>query len=400
MKIEPVWEYRTGGIVRDLSFSSINGDVAVASFDKNIYFISKEGKLLWKYPTAGHVKDVFLTPKYLSVSSEDGILYFFERGGNLKWKYQTSGRCRDVASTYNGDYTIGGSDDSHVYFIDGKGKLLWKYKTGGWVGRVCISSNAETIACGSVDKNIYCFDKNGGVKWKYKTSSWINSIITTNDGKYVISGSNDGNIYFFSSNGELLWVFDAGSPIVRIVCSANAEYIAAGTENSVYFLNKKGGNLWHHSIGNFDIMGLRMSWDGSIMGIGSGKNEVELISKNKETLWKYKTDSWVTSLDVSIYGRYVAAGLENGKILFFDNKKTINGFVSEREGKIDVAQIKEKMKEEDYSYCFHLIKEVEEKIKKKKKICPKCKKEMEEKWVACPFCGMKIEMSNIITFKY
>ena len=391
MKIKPLWEYTTEGMIRDLSFSSKDGDVAVASSDKSIYFISKEGNLLWKYKTSGQVSNVFLTPEYLSVSSEDGVLYFFDRSGNLKWRCQTKGKCEDVASTYNGDYSVGGSDDSYAYFIDKNGEILWKYKTGGWVRRVCISSNAETIACGSVDKNIYSFDKEGKRLWRYRTDSWLNSIITTSDGKYIVSGSNDGNIYFLRNDGTLLWKFNTASPVLRLVCSENAEYVAAGTENTAYFLNRDGKILWQHSIGNFDIMGLRMSKDGSVIGIGSGKNEVELISKNRETLWRYKTDSWVTSLDVSIYGRYVAAGLENGKILFFDNEKIIKDFISEMEGKIDVVAIKENLEQKKYGQTFHLINEIEKQMKKKKKNCPTCKKEMEEKWVACPFCGTKLE---------
>ncbi|MDI6916782.1 MAG: WD40 repeat domain-containing protein [Thermoplasmatales archaeon] len=391
MKIEPLWKYRTGGIVRDLSFSSINGDVAAASFDKNIYFISKEGKLLWKYQTSGQVSNVFLIPEYLSASSEDGTLYFFDRTGNLKWKCQTKGKCEDVASTYNGDYSIGGSDDSYVYFINKEGKLLWRYKTAGWVRRVCISSNAETIAAGSSDKNVYSFDKEGRVLWSYRMGSWVNTIVTTSDGKYIMLGLNDGNIYFFRNDGALLWKFGTPTPVLRLICSENAEYIVAGTENTVYFFSREGKMLWQYMIGNFDIMGLRMNEEGGIIGVGSGKNEIELVSKNKETLWKYKTDAWVTSLDVSIYGRYVAAGLENGKILFFDNKKIINDFVSEMEGKTDVAQVKEKLEQKKYSYAFRLINEIEKKMRGKKKVCFTCKKEMEEKWVACPFCGTKVE---------
>ncbi len=391
MEVEARWEYRTEGMIRDLSFSSRDGDVAAASSDKNIYFISKEGKLLWKYKTSGQVSNVFLTPECLSVSSEDGSFYFFDRSGNLKWKCQTKGKCEDVASTYNGDCTVGGSDDSHVYFVDKNGKLLWKYKTGGWVRRVSISSNAETIAAASMDKNAYVFDKNGRMLWKYKVGSWINSIITTSNGKYIISGSKKGEIHFFRNDGRLLWKIRAPTPVLTLVCSENAEYISAGTENSVYFLNKDGKVLWHYSIGNFDIIALRMNKEGSITGIGSGKNEVELISKNNETLWKYKTEYEVRSLDVSIHGRYIAAGLENGKILFFDNEKIIKDFISEAEGKIGVTSVKEKLAQKDYSYTFHLIKEAEEEMKKQKKICPTCKREMDEKWVACPFCGTRLE---------
>ena len=391
MKIKPIWEHTTEGTIRDLSFSSKDGDVAVASSDKSIYFIDKEGKLLWKYQTSGQVSNVFLTPEYLSVSSEDGALYFFDRSGNLKWKCQTKGKCEDVASTYNGDYSIGGSDDSCVYFIDKNGKVLWKYKTEGWVRRVCTSSNAETIAAASMDKNVYAFDKNGRMLWKYNVGSWINSIITTSNGKYIISGSKNGEIHFFRNDGRLLWKIRAPTPVLTLVCSENAEYISAGTENSVYFLNKDGKILWHYSIGNFDIIALRMNKEGSITGIGSGKNEVELISKNRETLWRYRTDSWITSLDVSIYGRYIAAGLQNGKILFFDNEKIIKDFISEAEGKIDVSSIKEKLEQKKYSDGFHLINEIEKEMRKKKRMCPMCKKEMEEKWVACPFCGTKLE---------
>jgi len=36
MKIKPIWEHTTEGTIRDLSFSSKDGDVAVASSDKSI----------------------------------------------------------------------------------------------------------------------------------------------------------------------------------------------------------------------------------------------------------------------------------------------------------------------------------------------------------------------------
>ncbi|MBU4255781.1 MAG: hypothetical protein KKB04_00825 [Candidatus Thermoplasmatota archaeon] len=119
-----------------------------------------------------------------------------------------------------------------------------------------------------------------------------------------------------------------------------------------------------------------MNKEGSITGIGSGKNEVELISKNRETLWRYRTDSWITSLDVSIYGRYIAAGLQNGKILFFDNEKIIKDFIFEAEGKIDVTSIKEKLEQKKYSDGFHLINGIEKEMRKKRE-CALCVK---RKW--------------------
>ena len=56
------WNYKTDKAVYSVDISSEGDYIVCGSLDNNFYFLSKEGDLLWKYPSNDRALCVDLTP--------------------------------------------------------------------------------------------------------------------------------------------------------------------------------------------------------------------------------------------------------------------------------------------------------------------------------------------------
>ena len=119
------WKYSTGGLVGSPAIGP-DGTVYVGSFDDNLYAISPDGTLEWKYTTGSYV---YSSPAIgadgtVYVGDYDHNLYAISPPssgtlGTLKWKYTTGGAISSSPSIGSDGTVYAGSDDGYLYAFNG-----------------------------------------------------------------------------------------------------------------------------------------------------------------------------------------------------------------------------------------------------------------------------------------
>ena len=293
-KLVGIWDSITGKIKKETTEETF---IEEQKKEQNIKNQTKEGLDV--------VTSVAISAdgKYVVAGSDDNYVYFLDKNGNILWKYKTGWIVPSVAITCDGKYAVAGSWDGYVYFFDKNGNLLWKYKTGLMVGPVSITPDGSYIAAGSLedtnnngypdseDKDyVYFFDKNGNLLWKYEIGDWSCSVSITPDANYIVVGSRDGYVYFFDKNGKLLWEYKTGGAIISVAISSDGEYVAAGSlDDYVYFFDKNENLLWKYKTGA-DVNSVAISADGKYVVAGSDDGYFYFFSNNNAqdtTEYKY-----------------------------------------------------------------------------------------------------------------
>lgn len=129
LKPQLKWKFRLEKRVSPYSSPAIgeDGTVYIGSEDQNLYAISPDGTLRWKFPTGDRVisSPAIAQDGTIYIGSEDFNLYAINPNGTLKWKFATSGRVQSSPSI-GPDGIYVGSNDGFLYAIKLDGTLRWK----------------------------------------------------------------------------------------------------------------------------------------------------------------------------------------------------------------------------------------------------------------------------------
>ena len=205
-----VWTFRTGGWSASCP-TEHQGNIIVSSSDGNLYYLTKEGKEMWRFKTGGNI----FTQNPFCI--HDGNVYFGSDDSNIYgvrlsdgsevFRFKTGSVVDAVPIIKEGImYII--SDDHNFYVIDlSTGRVLWKFKTGEGRGGSKASIFDDKVVFGAADKNLYCLDtKTGKEVWRFKSYGHIyGEPVVENDRIYF--GSYDCHLYCISTIGKLLWKF-------------------------------------------------------------------------------------------------------------------------------------------------------------------------------------------------
>lgn len=204
-----LWRFVTGGPAHTSPLCK-NGIVYFSSDDKSFYAVDeKSGGLLWRFMM--NEEPLSMVKPLLSVykniiyfGSYDSNLYALTLEGKLLWKF----KCGNVPYfvTVLGERIFFGSRDNNLYCLDTRtGRELWRFATKGFVITQPLAYN-DRIYFGSGDKNLYCTTLDGKLLWSFPTNGPVASSPTA-DEKAVYFGSWDCNLYAVSHEGKLLWKF-------------------------------------------------------------------------------------------------------------------------------------------------------------------------------------------------
>lgn len=142
------WSFKVRGRIFGLDVSRDGSFTAIGSSDKNIYFIDRNGNLLWKYPTGHWVNDTKLSNdgSILVGVSQDSFIYCFNRNGKELWRYPIGAGARSLGLSGDGlELTVGTEDGLINYF---KNKRFYNKNE-----KITIIQAGEVIM-GDVFKNI------------------------------------------------------------------------------------------------------------------------------------------------------------------------------------------------------------------------------------------------------
>ncbi len=190
------------------------------------------------------------------------------------------------------------------------------------VNAVDVSSDGSYIVAGTGNKYVYLIDKSGQCLWKYFAEGDIYEVAISEDGQYISAGGFDGNLYFFEKNGEKIWE-SPGGEIYELAMSDDGEYLAVSRSKGsliglsrpcvIEYYNKAGLKIWDYSTSDW-ISGLDISPDGSYVAAGCHDNNIYFFNREGDLLWSFTTTDAVWSVSISENGSYVAAGGDDEKV--------------------------------------------------------------------------------------
>ncbi len=149
---------RTRNIVHGSIQKFSNGNIAIGSNAKKVYFLNPDGEIINQYKTAGwvlHSQPIELKNGIIVFGSYDKFLHFTDNTGKAYGKIYIGGKIHSTPLETKNNQIICTAFNKQVYFISPKGKIEYKFKTK----RRIIASPTETpngnILIGSYDKNLY-----------------------------------------------------------------------------------------------------------------------------------------------------------------------------------------------------------------------------------------------------
>ena len=154
------WVYQEDSINK-VGMSS-DGEIVVATGDHKVYIFDKYGNVKHSCDTDDWVVPIEISSdgEYIVAGGGSNKIYFIDKNGKLLWKKTLGsgdGYIKSLAISSDGQYVVVGSTDSSVYFLDKYGNILWSYKTERRVLSVDLSDDGRTIVAGSNDHKVYYF---------------------------------------------------------------------------------------------------------------------------------------------------------------------------------------------------------------------------------------------------
>ena len=286
-----IWQTGTGGGIATKPVV-FGGDVAVGSFDGDVYSISPAtGVISWRATVGNDLLDFTLFDGGLVAATTEGSVTKIKTDGTKQWEASLTGEVFNATyvfgidsnskgvyvSASNGIYEISkGGAASKLYEIEegetltapkagedyvifGAGNKMIKINLDGskqwereidnhnfWLSRPVTGDSSVFV--GALDDRLHVYHLTGGYeRWSYLTDGWVLSTPLF-DGSAVYFGSDDGNVYAIDTNsGNLRWKNQLPLAVISEPekgSMGGVESVFAGcTDGSVYALRADTGNI-------------------------------------------------------------------------------------------------------------------------------------------------------------
>jgi eukaryotic-like serine/threonine-protein kinase len=199
-----LWRFHTKGSI--MTPCIYDDRVYFGSWDHNLYAMSLDGRLLWKFTAAGQVNWGIVADKQAAYfGSGDHNLYAVSHEGKLLWKFRTNGA---VISTpfVSEDAIYFSSYDQNLYSVSKSGNFLWKFETGN-ILYACPIVHGGRIYFGACDKNFYALGLDGSLLWKVRTNEYESHGPAALGDKIYFCAWDCKLRCVSAKNGKVLWEF-------------------------------------------------------------------------------------------------------------------------------------------------------------------------------------------------
>ena len=332
-RTEPEWIYETGGTVWSVAISDDGNYIAAGAWDNNVYFLDREGNLLWKNEVSDKVWCLALSGdgNYVAVGCKDKKFYLFNGDGELLWNYETGGIVTAIDLSADGSLIAAGSRDDKIYLLDRDGNVIATYEADNDINAIRVTSDGEKIVAGSRDKSVYYLNREGELLWSYETDESVYSIDITPNGDYVVAATKSNTIYLLNGEGELLWstaVEEHGGEL-KVRISRDGELVAGFNvvkvphsdfiSGSVILVNKEGEEEWRYRVINNKFLDGDISADGTLI-IGASRNgTIYLLSNERELVWCYQVEGQAGTVAMTPDGELIVVGTNEDKVYLFSS---------------------------------------------------------------------------------
>ncbi|MDO8727292.1 MAG: protein kinase [Candidatus Methanoperedens sp.] len=312
-----LWKYETGlktnitDYYREVVVSS-NGSYILASFNdpnkpiKIIYYLNKEGDLLWKYETNKTIPEIMISSNGSYIATVFSSLNLknkyevslFDKEGKLHWNIpwtpsslNISGNEKEtwifkkLSISFDGTYIVTTyqkgehvSNGSEINLINNVGQLLWKKEIPDEINDIAVSDDGSIVVNGGIYKReldkatdiVYFIDREGNIIKKFEND--MNLVSISNDGSFMVKVSDNNNISLLDNKGEILWKYEINNSnywISQIDTSPDFSYVAILEDNKHYINVFNKGNLLGSYYTEVPVM-MQISSNGSYIVSASG----------------------------------------------------------------------------------------------------------------------------------
>jgi outer membrane protein assembly factor BamB len=239
-----LWKFPAQGKIDSSPFIK-DGIVYFSSQDRNLYAVSEsDGRLLWKYPLDSLSWNFLLSGNILIVPCFSGNLYAISTDRRLLWKFRGQGYMFPIPAVKDG-IVYQACNDDNLYAIDlHTGRLVWKFRgSDSFDTRPFL--HGELVIAGNRDNNMYALERRTGrLVWRFRTDSILGWRFIVKD-NVAYFGSWDNHLYAVNAdNGRLIWKFKTNGPIDGGPEIAGDRVLFGSFDCNLYCLDLQGRLLW------------------------------------------------------------------------------------------------------------------------------------------------------------
>lgn len=205
---------------------------------------------------------------------------------------------RMAASRSGGKLAASSNVGLHFYDTD-TATTLWNRDLGGQPQFVDISSGGDLIAGTNATGTVFLFDADGNLTYEFKNDG-LREMLLSGDGSRIVSSHYEEGKYVIRVDQvkyefqPTFWEFESGfEPIYAIDISYDGTLIAVGTSTEIYLLESgKDTPLWRFPVGgDYKIKQIQISEDGKYIATMDHDGNLFYFSKDLRTEPRESDDS-------------------------------------------------------------------------------------------------------------
>lgn len=213
-----IWRYTLDAEIN--SRPAVGPDGTVYACSDQLYAISPDGVLQWKYPSAGSA--------YSPVAGADGAVYLrtvdsllaLSPAGTLNWQYAIP-----LPAPYSDPYPPANWSQ---YMAD--------------LAPVVVGPDG-TIYTKSFEGELYAFSPAGALQWTFQYGNYSSPPAVGPDGRVYTGGD---KLYALNPDGSLIWAADLNADVRSVVPAADG-LLYIGTRYNLQVLDADGVMQWYHA---------------------------------------------------------------------------------------------------------------------------------------------------------
>jgi len=325
------------GYIRDVRISDDGADIAALSDDAKVAFYSKDSsKPLWTYSLSakGSSLDMSSDGKYLVASNDKDKVVLFQNNSSVPvWTFYAKEGVNSVSISSDGSIIAAASDDNTLYVFNNRSsKPIWSFSGTEDMYLVKVSPDGKSILVSSDDKNVYLFGSASNTYlWKKSVEATCYSAAFSPDLKTVAVGTWYSSSKLFvldRASGYERWSkeidYDPGTKmngVTALSYSSDSQFLSVTGMFShayVFHLASKTMVMIYDTGSSNTIADNQLLSNGKYLALGTTEKDVRLIKRSTgELVYKYTTTAFVGALRCSGDMRYLIAGTDDNKLLFF-----------------------------------------------------------------------------------
>lgn len=235
------WEYKVGDVVFATAYNTNNDNIVFGSKDYKLYCLSKDGKLIWDYPSEGVIYGIAYDDDKIFFGSSDRHLYCLNKDGEFVWKCQSEEEIYAVSCDSSNKQVFFGAGNS-LCCLNWDKELLWDKQVEGNIRHLVVDPETEKIFVGLDNGSLLCVNKEKEVIWRYEGSGPIRSIFYDSYEKRILFSSGN-TLFYLNLEGEKVWSYLGAGDICGVVYDHISQTIFCSCGNSSFIQLSKTGKL-------------------------------------------------------------------------------------------------------------------------------------------------------------